>query len=205
MPYSIEVVRSTEQYTTNWSGGTTTQIAIYPRQADYGQRTFIWRLSSAKVELEHSTFTSLPGISRILMVLDGQIRLVHVGHHHAELKSFEQDSFSGDWCTQSFGKVRDFNLMMASNCKGRLTALTVEAKVSIQSFGDIYSERHQHASVFYCVDSNIQCVFNEKYIYKLQAGDALILHSEQSSDKLNLKLSNGQSELAHVIQVDLQY
>jgi uncharacterized protein len=131
------------------------------------------------------------------MVLDGQIRLVHVGHHHAELKSFEQDSFSGDWCTQSFGKVRDFNLMMAS--------LTVEAKASIQSFGDIYSERHQHASVFYCVDSNIQCIFNEKYIYKLQVGDALILHSEQSSDKFSLKLSNGQNEPAHVIQVDLQY
>ena len=32
------------------------------------------------------------------------------------LKAFEQDSFSGEWKTTSFGKVIDFNLMMAQGC-----------------------------------------------------------------------------------------
>ena len=43
--------------TTNWSGGTTTQLAIAPEGAVYGDRNFLWRLSSATVELDHSDFT----------------------------------------------------------------------------------------------------------------------------------------------------
>ena len=38
--------------TTTWSGGTTTQLAIAPEGAVYADREFLWRLSSAGVELE---------------------------------------------------------------------------------------------------------------------------------------------------------
>ena len=38
--------------TTTWSGGTTTQLAIAPEGAVYADRDFLWRLSSAGVELE---------------------------------------------------------------------------------------------------------------------------------------------------------
>ena len=50
-----------DQYlTTLWSGGTTTQMAIAPEGAVYADRDFLWRFSSAKVELEHSgTFVRL--------------------------------------------------------------------------------------------------------------------------------------------------
>ena len=37
-----------------WSGGTNTQVAIAPEGAVYADRDFLWRLSSARVELEHS-------------------------------------------------------------------------------------------------------------------------------------------------------
>lgn len=37
--------------TTTWSGGTTTQLAIAPEGAVYADRDFLWRLSSAGVEL----------------------------------------------------------------------------------------------------------------------------------------------------------
>ena len=36
-----------------WSGGTTTELAIAPAGADYGARDFLWRVSSATVELEY--------------------------------------------------------------------------------------------------------------------------------------------------------
>ena len=35
---------------TPWSGGTTTQFLIFPREADYARRNFLWRVSSAAVE-----------------------------------------------------------------------------------------------------------------------------------------------------------
>lgn len=33
-----------------WSGGTTTQLAIFPPGASYADRDFLWRVSSAAVE-----------------------------------------------------------------------------------------------------------------------------------------------------------
>ena len=38
--------------TTTWSGGKTTQLAIAPDGASYAERAFLWRISSATVELE---------------------------------------------------------------------------------------------------------------------------------------------------------
>lgn len=62
MKCEIKVITKEQQKTSTWSGGTTTQLAIYPEDADYGKRNFTWRLSSATVEAEESVFTSLPGI-----------------------------------------------------------------------------------------------------------------------------------------------
>lgn len=126
MGYSIEIIRKAEQNTSIWSGGTTTQLAIFPKDAVYSERNFLWRISSAKVEVEESLFTHLPGIWRWIMVLEGELRLEHEGHHKAILVPFEQDSFSGDWTTRSFGKVTDFNLMMAHGCEGELEAIRLE-------------------------------------------------------------------------------
>ena len=49
-----KLLTQADQVTTTWSGGTTTQLAIAPEGAVYADRDFLWRLSSAKVELEHS-------------------------------------------------------------------------------------------------------------------------------------------------------
>lgn len=61
--------------TTAWSGGTTTQLAIAPEGAVYADRKFLWRLSSAQVELEHSDFTPLPDYDRLISVLKGELEL----------------------------------------------------------------------------------------------------------------------------------
>ena len=54
-----------------WSGGTTTQLAIAPEGAVYADRDFLWRISSATVDLEESDFTALPDYVRLISVLDG--------------------------------------------------------------------------------------------------------------------------------------
>lgn len=97
--------------TSLWTGGSTTQLFIYPENASLHQRDFLFRLSSAVVEAETSVFTSMLGISRKLMVLEGEMELVHQGHHRKQLKSMEIDMFEGDWFTKSFGKCTDFNFM----------------------------------------------------------------------------------------------
>ena len=75
----VEVKRKDELSHNRWSGGVTTQLAIWPEGADYGARRFDWRISTAIVEDEKSVFTALPGIHRLLMILDGEIEVTHNG------------------------------------------------------------------------------------------------------------------------------
>lgn len=118
-----------------WSGGTTTQLLIWPPESDYKTREFQFRISSATIEEEHSEFTKLPGIYRYLSVLEGKLELaVEKNHqiHHESLNSFDVFTFWGDQEVKSKGKVRDFNLML-QQCKGKLEAVTVEKRQVLQS------------------------------------------------------------------------
>lgn len=105
-----------------WSGGSTAEIFIWPPKTEYAKRNFMFRISSATVEEEISTFTYLPGIRRILMLLHGQIRLKTDGMT-VNLKPYEQFIFNGEADTVSCGHCRDFNLMMANGCDGNLEVL----------------------------------------------------------------------------------
>jgi len=122
--YSI--IRSENLKTTRWTGGTSTELFIFPTDSEYQKRNFSFRLSTAKVEIEKSEFTSLPGISRKLMVLDGGIFINHEKHHSNQLNKFDVDAFEGDWKTTSIGKCIDFNLMTQGKTKGVISALVFE-------------------------------------------------------------------------------
>jgi len=119
MNSSIRIIRKSEGKVSTWSGGTTTQLYIYPGNAVYADRNFRWRLSSAKVAADESTFTPLPGISRILMIIEGEVEIEHQGHHRTVLKAFEKDSFSGDWTTICKGKAADYNLETDKSCNDK--------------------------------------------------------------------------------------
>lgn len=106
--------------TTAWSGGTTSELFISPEGSDFKSGDYKLRLSIATVEVEESVFTSLPDVKRTLMVLNGQLRLSHEGHHETVLNPLEKDQFLGDWNTKSWGKVTDFNLMTKGDCIGKL-------------------------------------------------------------------------------------
>ena len=95
-----------------WSGGTTVELAIFPPQADYAQRDFLWRVSSASVELEESDFTALPDYDRLIATLEGEIQLSHNGGAPLVLRPLEVHAFSGADATHSRGRCTDFNLML---------------------------------------------------------------------------------------------
>lgn len=108
-----------ENYSTsNWTGGRTKELAIFPEESKYLDRNFIWRLSSATVETEESDFSKLPDYDRVLMVLEGEVVLSYEGQRVARLKELEQDRFDGAWKTKSFGKITDFNLMVRKGNEG---------------------------------------------------------------------------------------
>ena len=123
MVMNYQIIKAASCTTTPWSGGTTTELFIYPMLSKYATRNFNFRLSTATVNVQESTFTSLPGITRTLMVLEGEMTLLHKSHHTAKLGKFDSDNFKGDWKTASIGKCLDFNLMTMGNTHGTVESL----------------------------------------------------------------------------------
>lgn len=123
MNYKIIQISNLESK--RWSGGTTTELFIYPPHAKYEFRNFDFRISTATVEIEESTFTLLPGIKRTLMVLDGEMTLHHTEQHSKKLERFDSDYFLGGWETSSKGKCTDFNLMTSGEFDGTVESLLV--------------------------------------------------------------------------------
>ncbi|MDO4489228.1 MAG: HutD family protein [Eubacteriales bacterium] len=98
--------------TSTWSGGTTTQLAIYPDGALYADRDFLWRISSATVDLPESDYTSLPEYYRFITPLNGEMRLTHDGGEEINVEPLEVHEFDGESATHCVGKCTDFNLML---------------------------------------------------------------------------------------------
>ena len=184
MSYNIEIIRKNQHKTSKWSGGTTTELYIYPVDSLYSHRNFKWRLSSAKVEVECSTFTSLPGVSRVIMIIEGQLLLEHEGHHSVMLSALQQDSFSGEWTTRSVGKVTDFNLMLAKGYKGRLGCIYFnkgESKDILLCNNVNYAEKISGITeAFYIVKGDIEIDTGVKGKISLIKGDlALVTRTDQ--------------------------
>lgn len=124
---SVQQFTAENRTTINWASGTSTELFIYPADAGFAERNFLFRMSTATVEAEESTFTFFEGIRRHLMILKGQLELIHEGRYSKQLKPYEQDSFSGEWSTRSRGKVTDFNLMLKDGAEGSLEHEHLEA------------------------------------------------------------------------------
>lgn len=132
MKTSIKKLTEEGFKTSTWSGGKTTQLFIYPENSNYNKRNFKVRISSATVELEESNFTKLVGVHRFITPLDSNLKLTHDGETFRDLEPFEIYEFDGSLMTTSFGKVKDFNLMLANGAKGGLRSFHVSENEEIE-------------------------------------------------------------------------
>ena len=111
-----------------WSGGTTTQVAIAPEGAVYADRDFLWRISSASVDLDESDFTALPDYHRWISTLKGGMTLSHEGGEKIVLAPYEVHQFDGGVDTHSWGRCTDFNLMLRKGkCQGVVRSIKLSA------------------------------------------------------------------------------
>lgn len=185
MLQNIKVIKKEQQVVNQWAGGTTSQLAIYPESASYKDRDFLWRLSTAVVELEESTFTKLPGFDRYIMVLDGELKLVHNEHHNAVLKQYQQDSFKGAWDTTSYGSGRDFNLMVKEGMKGSLEYYKVTYEEPLKLQLDNKGEANRFYAC-YCHKGNINVSVDGREIL-LTEGELLTMQY-QYKDNADVKM-----------------
>jgi uncharacterized protein len=176
-----KIIRSENFKTTNWAGGTSTELFVYPLESDYKKRNFSFRLSTAKVEVEKSEFTSLPGISRKIIVLDGAVLLNHENHHSKQLNKFDVDTFVGEWKTTSIGKCTDFNLMTMGETKGEISELVIEKN---QTADYCYKEESDWLFMYvYTGKVSVELISKNETLNK---GDLLVL-KEPGQTNLGIK------------------
>lgn len=191
----IEHFLKSQMISSDWSGGTTTQLAIFPPDASYQKRNFFFRLSSAKVESPSSTFTPLPNISRGIMILEGELELSHKNHYSKTLKQFDIDYFEGDWETTSLGRVTDFNLMTSPNTKGTLEHLLIPENRLMNH--DFFGSNNVLA--FYSYKGSLAFTLDNKKIIA-QQGDLVLFFKEESNENPILKAYDN----CHVIMAKIK-
>lgn len=155
---NISILKPQEFTNSVWAGGTTTQLFISPEGSNYADRNFDFRISKAKVEIEVSDFTSLSGINRKLMILEGEIKITHENQYTKVLKAFDQDSFKGEWKTSAKGKCTDFNVMTTGNKQSDLFSLHLLANET----STIQIEKHWKTLLIYLFKGNCELEINKE-------------------------------------------
>ncbi len=183
------VIDKAHQKTTNWSGGSATEIFIYPENASYAERQFSWRVSSATVEKEASDFTPLYGIKRWILPFDAPLLLKHKNQqkplYEILIKPYEAHCFKGDWDTKSIGVTRDFNLMLREGSYGILKhfKLAKDTEVDIESiFPEIFDNRlvlidKRFTLGVYCIEDAYSVHMRDADI-SVNVNDLLLVHND---------------------------
>ncbi len=169
----------------NWTGGTTTQLAIFPEDSKYLERNFIWRLSSATCDQEETTFSRLPDYDRVLMVLEGNTVLAHQDVRVARLSELEQDRFDGGYVTKSFGKITDYNLMVAKGCQGFLDVI-VPGETNQKLEGESFPEYECRTEALFCKEGYAAVTIG-KDTQMLTPGQQLVVNCS-GSEKADLSV-----------------
>lgn len=119
----IRIIEESDFSITDWSGGKTTEMFLYPEGSSYQEKNFLFRISSATVDAEESVFTRLDGIHRQIVLLNGSMVLQHEQGVPVTLYPYVPHSFEGSWKTVSRGRAQDFNLMYR-NCRAGLRVIS---------------------------------------------------------------------------------
>ncbi len=187
------LLKKTSQIINSWSGGTTTQLYIYPHHTLYENRNFIVRISTATVEIEMSSFTSLPGYHRSLMLLEGELEINHVDQYTTHLKPFDIVEFEGEWETVGRGIATDFNVMTSREAKHQLKLIQLS---SFESHEIIFESNVKYVG-FYILSNQLD-MKTSAHKYQLEKQDFILFETTQC-DRIELY----SSEYIHLIQVSI--
>lgn len=180
----FSLIKQEDYITTEWSGGKTTQLFIYPEGSVYKNLDFKFRLSSATVELEKSEFTILKGIHRFITPLDKELRLTHNNKDYINLSPFEIYEFDGEIDTISYGKVRDFNLMLAKDTKGELEKIYIDGEYLLK---EEYDSDVKESFVFIFAYTNIVDIDNNGDVMTIKPMESLLIKLNRN---LNLTIKS---------------
>ena len=151
-------------------GGQTTEIAVYPPQANLD--AFAWRASVADVTRD-GAFSAHPGVDRTLVLLQGAGMLLSGPGEPLDVRArYEPVTFAGDTaleCRLTGGAVRDFNLMIRRTAaRGQLSVVRDEAGIIVPS----------RFRLCYAAAGACECLLAGHVPLVLKEGHALLIDAE---------------------------
>lgn len=164
----MRIIRETDFNVSEWSGGVTRELFIYPTGSTLSARDFDLRVSSAIIRQPASKFSDFTGFTRYIMPLDGDIRLTR-GGSTVNLARRQLFAFSGSdevWSENTLSAV-DFNIIVRNG---------LPATVSLVTSG--YGSAAKSMSVVYAVD---HCSVNNR---GLQPGEIAVVEGSIRIDGL---------------------
>jgi hypothetical protein len=193
------IIRQADMSVSQWAGGSTTQLAIYPPHSSVAAQDFLWRFSSATVE-QSGAFTRFPQHQRLLALRQGagfaltvEAKLAGaapdattpVPTQQAEVTSPQQTlRFAGN-CASSArllsGAITDINLMLAAGYSGNLLALPLS-----QYFQALLLARPERSTVLLWSDEVALDIRAGEQQLQLASGDLCILPDLPLSAQLEL-------------------
>lgn len=114
---NIIYIKKQDALISNWSQGETRQYFIYPETAEYKDKNFIFRLSSASIDSVPATFTKFNNYTRFLAMLDQDLALT-INQQKKHGKVLDIVEFQSDDDVISMSRGNDFNLMV-NNAKAK--------------------------------------------------------------------------------------
>ena len=139
----IKAIKSSQYATTEWSGGSTSEIYIYPIDGDFKSGNYQARISLAKVDVEESLFSPLPGVERTLTVLEGDHQLSLNDRGFVPVNQYSPVTFSGDEKTESRGKALNFNFMKKTSEKHEVNVMQADQTEKI-----VVMPKYKNALIF---------------------------------------------------------
>jgi len=160
---------------TIWSGGLTYEYMIYPETANYSERNFVFRISSATIDKVPSEFTKFKGYHRYLVMLDNGLD-IEVNKEKKSYEKYQIMEFNSDDEVTSYTKGTDFNWM-------------VSEKIGHHKFQIANGNKNCNAQIIilFSLDTTIIKI-NDKP-YDLEPYDLLVIEN-QKRENIMLEFSN---------------
>lgn len=102
-----------------WDGGKTYEYFIYPPEAKYSERNFLFRISSASIDKVPSQFTRFENYKRYLVMLDNSLEIIRNGRAE-QYEKHELFTFDSNDTITSSSVGNDFNLMVQKDVESEL-------------------------------------------------------------------------------------
>lgn len=189
----IKIIRREDFKTKKWSGGETSQIYIYPEEIEYPDLNFLFRISSATIEIEKSDFSHLEGIYRYISTLQNTIELSHDDINYKKIDPFEIYEFKGDINTFCKGKTRDFNLMISKDLNAKVKSIKIEKDQTIEFKG--------YNKFWFLFNYGEDVKVDIDRLYELKIMDTILIKGE-GEDHIKIKLENFKNEYIIVGEVE---